>query len=47
MSLLKAGGAKEIVRLANDRVTALTPGVQNIAEYLDRQVADEGDHEVL
>ena len=47
MSLLKAGGAKEIVRLAKDRVTALTPGVQNIAEYLDRQVADEGDHEVL
>jgi CubicO group peptidase (beta-lactamase class C family) len=41
------GGTSEIARLADDRLAAVTPGVQDIAAYLDRQVADEAHREVL
>jgi len=46
VSQLRAGGTGEIARLANDRLAAFTPGVYDIAEYLDRQVADEAHREV-
>jgi CubicO group peptidase (beta-lactamase class C family) len=40
------GGTNEIARLASDCVDAFTPGVHDIAEYLNRQVADEAHREV-
>jgi CubicO group peptidase (beta-lactamase class C family) len=41
------GGTDEIARLASDRLAAFTPGVHDISEYLDRQVADVANREVL
>lgn len=47
MSTLRAGGTGEIARLASERLAAFTPGLEDIAEYLDGQVADEAHREVL
>jgi CubicO group peptidase (beta-lactamase class C family) len=47
MSQLRAGGSVAIAGLARDRLAAFTPGVHDMAAYLDRQVADETNREVL